>query len=323
MKKKFSKRKNEKKKIEKSNQLPVCQNLTVDLHSIHCSHMSSFQARDAKINAHGAEQTSRSITRLGSGHKFIARSLPKKSVISTPAAMKTKRAAEEKQRQQFRLKVEMFYNSKPELQSKWEKARDTLLVKYASATKWKLFEIKLIEKYGKEFQLFDVSASSSRCFEPMEDVVEDGRVPCSYCSRKFVIDRVFKHETICVKTKGKKGANVIHIKRHEDREKIRIQKIREKEKNGVRSKNGIVPARRGLKPRHSKVVNIQRGSLKIVTNSSEGEEKDSEKEEKAEEAEEIKDYHDPRAALSEIEQLEYQLLEMKRYQALNSQQKNN
>ena len=201
--------------------------------------MSSFQARDAKIRANGEEETSRSIKRLGSGTSFKARPLPKRTLGATPAAMKVKRAEEEKQRQHFRSKVELFYNSKPELQRKWEKARVTLLVgKYSSGTQWKLFETKLIDKYGKSFQHFQPSAESNSFFESIRQeatATVDGRVPCSYCGRKFVIDRVFKHESICVKTKGKKGAN-IHIKNHEAREKIRIQRIREKEKTGVRYK---------------------------------------------------------------------------------------
>ena len=210
--------------------------------------MSSFQARDAKIRAHGEEETSRSIKRLGTGTSFKARPVPKRTRTATPAAMKVKRATEEKQRQHFRRKVELFYNSKPELQCKWEKARVTLLIKYSSGLQWKLFETKLVEKYGKEFQHFKASAESNRFFESSQESNVDGRVPCSYCGRKFVVDRVFKHENICVRTKGKKGDN-IHLKNHEAREKIRIQRIREKERTGVRSKKCAAPAR-FLKPKH-------------------------------------------------------------------------
>ena len=210
--------------------------------------MSSFQARDAKIRAHGEEETSRSIKRLGTGTSFKARPVPKRTRTATPAAMKVKRATEEKQRQHFRRKVELFYNSKPELQCKWEKARVTLLIKYSSGLQWKLFETKLVEKYGKEFQHFKASAESNRFFESSQESNVDGRVPCSYCGRKFVVDRVFKHENICVRTKGKKGDN-IHLKNHEAREKIRIHRIREKERTGVRSKKCAAPAR-FLKPKH-------------------------------------------------------------------------
>ena len=244
---------------------------------------TSFKSRDAKNNASGSEETTR-IKRLGSGSSFKARPLPKKTLAATPAAMKQRRAIEEKQRQQFRTKVESFYNSKPELQSKWEKARDTLLVKYSSGTKWKTFNMKLIEKYGDEFFNFEPSASD---VNSINKETVDGRVPCSYCSRKFVLSRVFEHETICARTKkGRAGS-------------------RRKKVDGGNSKK--FDAR--------KVEVEEEGFIE-----EEGQEKDDEEEEEERElARAEEERKNKLAGMSEIEQLEYQLSEMKRFQALQTQ----
>ena len=249
---------------------------------------TSFKSRDAKNNASGSKETTR-IKRLGSGSSFKARPLPKKTLAATPAAMKQRRAIEEKQRQQFRTKVESFYNSKPELQSKWEKARDTLLVKYSSGTKWKTFNMKLIEKYGDEFFNFEPSASD---VNSINKETVDGRVPCSYCSRKFVLSRVFEHETICARTKKGRGGS------------------RRKKVDGGYSKK--FDARK---------VEVEETGF----TEEEEHEKDDEEEEEEEEEEERElaraeeERKNKLAGMSEIEQLEYQLSEMKRFQALQTQ----
>ena len=131
-------------------------------------------------------------------NNFKARPMPKASVSMTPAAMKARRIEEEKGRQLFRTKCEQFYQSKPELQSKWEKARDVLFVKYGTGTKYKQFEKKLVEKYGKEFQLFEPLNEN---IADISNNISDGRVACSKCLRKFAPSRVFEHEEMC------RGAN--------------------------------------------------------------------------------------------------------------------
>jgi hypothetical protein len=134
-------------------------------------------------------------------NNFKARPLPKQSNENTPAAMKARRALEEKERQIFRNKVEAFYHSKPELQSKWEKARDVLLVKYATGNKWKGFNRKLIEKYGDEFAQFDPSNAENHVTNGNDD---DGRVACNYCDRKFGVARICEHEQICANLKNRR-----------------------------------------------------------------------------------------------------------------------
>ena len=127
--------------------------------------------------------------------------------IHRPPSNVARRQLEEKERQTFRNKVEAFYHSKPELQSKWEKARDVLLVKYANGNKWKGFNRKLIEKYGDEFAQFDPSNAENRITNGSDD---DGRVACNYCDRKFGVSRICEHEQICANLKnrqklGRKG----------------------------------------------------------------------------------------------------------------------
>ena len=193
---------------------------------------------------------------------------------------------EEKQRQQFQTKVESFYNSKPELQSKWEKARDTLLVKYSSGTKWKTCNMKLIGKYGDEFFNFEPSASD---VNSINKETVDGRVPCSNCSRKFVLSRVFEHETICARTKKGRGGS------------------RRKKVDGG----------------YSKKFDARKVEVEEVGFTEEEEhEKDDEEEEEEEERELARAEEERKnklAGMSEIEQLEYQLSEMKRFQALQTQ----
>ena len=147
---------------------------------------ASFKARDAAA----------ANSKVAS-NDFKARPMPKAQLSMTPAAMKARRIVEEKDRQSFRERVESFYLSKPELEKKWEKARDVLLVKYSSGTKWKSFESKLIEKYGEEFLNFKSS------FVKVEKE-DDGRVACGCCGRRFALNRVFEHERVCGGSKRQK-----------------------------------------------------------------------------------------------------------------------
>ena len=136
--------------------------------------------------------------------RFKARPAPKTTAsTSTPTAMRAARAAQEADRQRFRAKVEAFYTSR--MPEKWEKARDMLLVKYASGNKWKRFEAMLLEKYGDDFADFAahtvVSVASQRTGDagtgPAESVAADGRVRCVYCNRGFFMARIAQHELVC------------------------------------------------------------------------------------------------------------------------------
>jgi hypothetical protein len=198
---------------------------------------------------------------------FKARPLPKQTDTFTPAAMKERRVREEKERQEFRTKVEAFYQ-RPELQSKWEKARDILLVKYSSGNKWKQFNAKLIEKYGNEFETFSPSNS-----ENIIETSNDGRVACSFCERRFVLSRLVQHENICANLKNK------NIKRKVVRDKEQVR-------------------RTGNEDHHYYEEEEIGEEIKVAHAAAEFKKKMSN--------------------MSEIEQLEYQLSQMKRLQSLKN-----
>ena len=232
---------------------------------------ASFKAQDA---AAASRQPTTAST------DFKARPLPKQSNAATPAAMKARRKIEEKERQAFRNKVEAFYQSKPELQSKWEKARDVLLVKYATGSKWKQFNAKLVEKYGSEFELFQASENVIQVSN------EDGRVACGYCDRRFVLSRVFEHEQICANLKHK----------------------------GLRRKVGRKSQQR------AGGTYQKRQQASKDEGEGEGDAEAQEEEDVVDEGLEIAQasaaLEQKLAGMSEIEQLEYQLSQMKRLQSM-------